>query len=187
MYQLLCMTYEPVSYTADGNRYSAGKAYFNANLTLYPAGGACPDCYNNSAYRDNMGNMIAWNAESGKGVWYINEQWAVWSGVLTTAGDIVVYGNLQGQVKVVNANSGKLLWRFKTPSGIIGNINTWKHEYKQYIGVLAGVGGWAGATTAISGLDAAPGTYYTGGVGGNRQLKAPTVGAGVITVFSLID
>ena len=34
--------------------------------------------------------------------------------------------------------------KFKTPSGIVGNVFTYTHKGKQYIGVFSGVGGWAG-------------------------------------------
>ena len=181
----VCMTYEPVSYAAGGNQYVAGQAYVNANLTMYPAGAVCPDCPNNNAAKDNMGNMIAWDADKGKIVWSIAEQWSVWSGVLATAGDVVFYGTLDAYAKAVDAKSGKLLWKFKTPSGIIGNFNTWAHKGKQYVGILSGIGGWAGAVVAIPGLAAAPDEAALGAVGGYRALLNSARNAGVLMVFSL--
>ena len=181
----VCMTYEPVSYAAGGNQYTAGQAYVNANLTMYPAGAVCPDCPNNNAAKDNMGNMIAWDASKGKIVWSIPEQWSVWSGVLSTAGDVVFYGTLDAYAKAVDAKTGKLLWKFKVPSGIIGNFNTWAHGGKQYVGVLAGIGGWAGAVVAIPGLAAAPDTAALGAVGGYRALLNSARNSGVLMVFSL--
>ncbi len=68
----------------------------------------------------------------------------MWSGALATAGDIVFYGTLEGYLKAVDAKTGKELYKFKTPSGIVGNVMTYQHKGKQYIGVLSGVGGWAG-------------------------------------------
>ena len=181
----VCMTYEPVSYAAGGNQYTAGQAYVNANLTMYPAGAVCPDCPNNNAAKDNMGNMIAWDAGSGKIVWSIVEQWSVWSGVLATAGDVVFYGTLDAYAKAVDAKSGKLLWKFKAPSGIIGNFNSWAHKGKQYVGILSGIGGWAGAVVAIPGLAAAPGEAALGAVGGYRKLLNSSRNSGVLMVFSL--
>ncbi len=181
----VCMTYEPVSYAAGGNQYVAGQAYVNANLTMYPAGAVCPDCPNNNATKDNMGNFIAWDADKGKIVWSIAEQWSVWSGVLTTAGDVVYYGTLGSWAKAVDAKSGKLLWKFKTPSGIIGNFNSWAHNGKQYVGILSGIGGWAGAVVAIPGLAAAPGEAALGAVGGYRALLNQARNSGVLMVFSL--
>lgn len=181
----VCMTYEPVSYAAGGNQYVAGQAYVNANLTMYPAGAVCPDCPNNNAAKDNMGNMIAWDADKGKIVWSIAEQWSVWSGALATAGDVVFYGTLDSYAKVVDAKSGKLLWKFKTPSGIIGNFNTWAHKGKQYVGILSGIGGWAGAVVAIPGLAAAPDEAALGAVGGYRALLNSARNSGVLMVFAL--
>ena len=181
----VCMTYEPVSYAAGGNKYVSGQAFVNANLTMYPAGAVCPDCPNNNAAKDNMGNMIAWDASKGKIVWSIPEQYSVWSGVLATAGGVVFYGNLEGWAKAVDAKSGKLLWKFKTPSGIIGNFNSWAHNGKQYVGVLSGIGGWAGAVVAIPGLAAAPDTAALGAVGGYRGLLMNSRAGGVLMVFAL--
>jgi PQQ-dependent dehydrogenase (methanol/ethanol family) len=175
----VCMTYEPVSYAAGGNQYVAGQPFVNANLTMYPAGAVMKDG------TDNMGNFIAWDADAGKIKWSIPERWSVWSGVLTTAGDVVFYGTLEGYAKAVDAKSGKLLWKFKTPSGIIGNFNSWQHNGKQYVGVLSGIGGWAGAVVAIPGLAAAPGEAALGAVGGYRGLLNSSRNSGVLMVFSL--
>ena len=57
---------------------------------------------------------------------------------------MVFYGTLEGYLKAVDAQTGDLLYKFKTPSGIIGNVMTYTHGGKQYVAVLSGVGGWAG-------------------------------------------
>ncbi len=181
----VCMTYEPVSYAAGGNQYVSGQAFVNANLTMYPAGAVLPGGSSNNASNDNMGNMIAWNADKGEIAWTIPEQFSVWSGVLSTAGDVVFYGTLEGWAKAVDANTGKLLWKFKTPSGIIGNFNSWSHKGKQYVGVLSGIGGWAGAVVAIPGLAAAPDTAALGAVGGYRALTKAGKAGGTLMVFAL--
>tara|TARA_B100001245_G_scaffold96270_1_gene69876 strand:+ start:50 stop:583 length:534 start_codon:yes stop_codon:yes gene_type:complete len=175
----------PVSYAAGGNEYTAGAAYVNAALTMYPAGAVCPDCPNNNSQKDNMGNFIAWDAGKGKIVWNIVEQWSVWSGVLTTAGDVVFYGTLDAYAKAVDAKTGKLLWKFKAPSGIIGNFNSWAHKGKQYVGSLSGIGGWAGAVVSIEGLAAAPDDAALGAVGGYRKLLNSSRNSGVLMVYSL--
>ena len=43
----------------------------------------------------------------------------------TTAGGLVFYGTMEGWLKAVDAKTGKVLWQFKTPSGIIGNPMTY--------------------------------------------------------------
>ena len=62
---------------------------------------------------------------------------------------------MDGWFKAVDARNGKLLWQFKTGSGIIGQPMTYRGpDGKQYVAVLSGVGGWAGAIVAGD-LDAA--------------------------------
>jgi PQQ-dependent dehydrogenase (methanol/ethanol family) len=172
----VCMDYEPVSYAAGANQYVAGQPFVNAILNMFPAGKVTGDGTN------NLGNMIAWDADKGKIVWSIPEQFSVWSGVLATAGDVVFYGTLEGYLKAIDANTGKLLWKFKTPSGIIANTNAWSHKGKQYVGVLSGLGGWAGIGFA-AGLE--KDTDGLGAVGAYKGLKHYTRLGGVLTAFSL--
>ena len=114
--------------------------------------------------------------------WSNPEQFSVWSGALATAGNLVFYGTLEGYLKAVDAETGQELYRFKTPSGIIGNVTTWKHGSKQYIGVLSGLGGWAGIGFA-AGLTGD--TDGLGAVGAYKSLSSYTSLGGVLTVFSL--
>src|SRR3982074_3495524 len=46
--------------------------------------------------------------------------------------------------KAVDAKTGKELYKFKTPSGIIGNVTTYEQGGRQYVAVLSAGGGWAG-------------------------------------------
>ena len=73
----------------------------------------------------HLGNFIAWDAAKGKIVWSIPEKFSVWSGALATAGGVVFYGTLEGYLKAVDQKTGKELYRFRTPSGIIGNVFTY--------------------------------------------------------------
>ena len=74
------------------------------------------------------------------------EDFPVWSGALVTAGDVVFYGTMDGWFKAVDAKTGAVLWQYKTGSGIIGQPIAYRGpDGKQYIAVLSGVGGWAGA------------------------------------------
>ena len=120
----VCMDYEPFKV-----EYTAGQPYVGATLSMYPA----PKSHG------GMGNFIVWDAGTGKIVKSKPEKFSVWSGALVTAGGVACYGTLEGYVKCVDANDiTKELYKFKTPSGIIGNLNTWEHKGKQYIGVLSG-------------------------------------------------
>ena len=167
----VCMNYEPFEV-----EYVAGQPYVGATLSMFPAGQVTGDG------TDNLGNFIAWDAAKGEIVWSIPEPFSVWSGALATSGDVVFYGTLEGYLKAVDAKTGKELYRFKTPSGIIGNINTWTHKGKQYVGVLSGIGGWAGIGMA-AGLEGD--TDGLGAVGAYRNLAKHIQLGGVLTVFTL--
>jgi alcohol dehydrogenase (cytochrome c) len=162
----VCMDYEPFRVS-----YTAGQPYVGATLSMYPPPG-----------KTNLGNFIAWDASEGKIKWSIPEPFSVWSGALATSGDVVMYGTLEGYIKAVDAATGKELWKFKTPSGIIGNINTYEHNGKQYVAVLSGIGGWAGIGLA-AGLT--EDTAGLGAVGAYKALSNYTTLGGVLTVFAL--
>ncbi|MBX6367305.1 MAG: methanol/ethanol family PQQ-dependent dehydrogenase [Rhodospirillales bacterium] len=163
----VCMDYEPFKVS-----YTAGQPYVGATLSMYPPQG-----------ESHLGNFIAWDAGQGKILWSIPEPFSVWSGALATAGDVIFYGTLEGYLKAVDPQ-GKELYKFKTPSGIIGNVMTYTHGGKQYVAVLSGVGGWAGIGMA-AGLT--KDTDGLGAVGAYKALANYTQLGGVLTVFSLPD
>jgi lanthanide-dependent methanol dehydrogenase len=164
----VCMDYEPFKVS-----YTAGQPYVGATLSMYPPQG-----------QQNLGNFIAWDAGQGKILWSDPEPFSVWSGALATAGDVVFYGTLEGYLKAVDPATGKELYRFKTPSGIIGNVMTYMHGGKQYVAILSGVGGWAGIGMA-AGLT--KDTDGLGAVGAYKALADYTQLGGVLTVFGLSD
>jgi lanthanide-dependent methanol dehydrogenase len=163
----VCMTYEPVE-----SKYVAGQPWVGASLTMF----AGPDGV--------MGGFEAWDPLKGKAVWYNKEKFSSWGGVLTTASDLVFYGTLERDFKAVDAQTGKLLWKFQVGSGVIGNAFTYSHKGKQYVGVLSGIGGWAGVAMNL-GLD--NDSDALGAAGGYKELTkynaAP--GGGALNVFSL--
>jgi PQQ-dependent dehydrogenase (methanol/ethanol family) len=162
----VCMDYEPFKVS-----YTAGQPYVGATLSMYPPQG-----------ESHMGNFIAWDGKTGKIVWSNKEQFSVWSGALATAGGVVFYGTLEGYLKAVDAKTGKELYKFKTPSGIIGNVTTYENGGRQYVAVLSGVGGWAGIGLAAGLTDPTAGL---GAVGGYAALSNYTALGGTLTVFAL--
>jgi PQQ-dependent dehydrogenase (methanol/ethanol family) len=162
----VCMDYEPFKVS-----YTAGQPYVGATLSMYPPQG-----------ETHMGNFIAWDNKTGKIVWSNKEPFSVWSGALATAGGVVFYGTLEGYLKAVDAKTGKELYKFKTPSGIIGNVNTYEQNGRQYVAVLSGVGGWAGIGLAAGLTEPTEGL---GAVGGYAALINYTALGGTLTVFAL--
>ncbi|WP_394179241.1 lanthanide-dependent methanol dehydrogenase XoxF5 [Yoonia maritima] len=165
----VCMDYEPFRVS-----YTAGQPYVGATLAMYPA----PDSHG------GMGNFIAWDNKAGEIVWSVPEQFSVWSGALATAGDVVFYGTLEGYLKAVDAATGEELYKFKTPSGIIGNVMTYTQGGKQYVAILSGIGGWAGIGLAAGLTNPNDGL---GAVGGYAALSDYTALGGQMTVFALPD
>ncbi|WP_238250696.1 methanol/ethanol family PQQ-dependent dehydrogenase [Methylobacterium persicinum] len=164
----MCMDYEPFRV-----RYVPGQPYVGATLTLHPPAGDT-----------HTGAFIAWDGARGRIVWSKPEPFSVWSGALATAGGVVFYGTLEGTLKAVDARDGRDLYRFKTPSGIVGNVTTYTFAGRQYVAVLSGVGGWAGIGLAAGLTDPADGS---GAVGGYAALSQYTATGGQLTVFTLRD
>jgi PQQ-dependent dehydrogenase (methanol/ethanol family) len=164
----LCMDWESVE-----ANYIEGTPYVGAEVRMIPGPGG------------HMGELSAWDIVAGKEVWTINERFPVWGGTVVTAGDLVFYGNMEGWFKAVHARTGEVLWQFKTSSGIIGQPTTFRGpDGKQYVAILSGVGGWAGAV--VSGdLDVRDGTAALGFVNAMRDLKNVTTKGGTLYVFKL--
>ncbi|MFL6299673.1 MAG: methanol/ethanol family PQQ-dependent dehydrogenase [Terriglobales bacterium] len=167
-HQNLCMDEEDL----DVN-YIAGTPYVGTNTRMYAGPGG------------NEGRLTAWDPIQNKMVWELQEKFPVWSGTVTTAGDLVFYGTLEGWFKAVDAKTGNVLWQFKTGSGIIGQPISYRGpDGKQYIAVLSGVGGWVGAIVS-GGLDARDPTAALGFANASRDLPKVTSKGGMLYVFSL--
>lgn len=164
------MCQDAMSYSAS---YIAGTPYVGVDTKMYAGPGG------------HLGWLTAWNPLQAKPAWRIKEEFPVWSGTLVTRGNVVLYGTLDGWFKAVDATNGRLLWQYQTGSGIIGQPITYRGpDHQQYIAVLSGVGGWAGAI--VSGdLDARDATAAKGFVNAVKTLPAKTSKGGMLHVFAL--
>jgi lanthanide-dependent methanol dehydrogenase len=164
----LCMDFEAVE-----ANYIAGTPYVGANVKIYAGPGG------------NRGEFMAWDPVARKKVWSIKENFPIWSGTVVTAGDVAFYGTMEGWFKAIDARTGELLWQFKTGSGIIGQPITYRGpDGRQYVAILSGVGGWAGAIVA-GGLDARDGTAAGGFVNAMSDLPQATTKGGMLYIFGL--
>jgi lanthanide-dependent methanol dehydrogenase len=85
----------------------------------------------------------------------------------------------------VHARTGELLWQFEVESGIIGQPVTYRGpDGKQYVAILAGVGGWAGAIVT-AGLDARDASAALGIANAMKDLPQHTKKGGTLYVFAL--
>ncbi|HEX9464726.1 MAG TPA: PQQ-dependent dehydrogenase, methanol/ethanol family [Alphaproteobacteria bacterium] len=87
------------------------------------------------------GYLKAIDPLTGKSKWETGFKSPNWAGTLVTAGGLVFTGTLTGEFIAVDAETGKILWRFQTPSGIIGQPVTWERDGKQYVTTTSGTGG----------------------------------------------
>jgi len=164
----LCMDWESVQ-----ANYIAGTPYVGANVVMKAGPGG------------NRGEFTAWDPVQKKAAWTIKEDLPLWSGALATAGDLVFYGTMDGWFKAVDARSGELKWQFKTGSGIIGQPIAYRGpDGREYIAILSGVGGWAGAIVSGN-LDPRDKTAALGFVGAVPDLKDKTTPGGTLYVFAL--
>lgn len=166
----MCMDYE-----ASEVKYTAGAPYVGANVLMKAGPGG------------HLGEVIAWDATTGKKVWGIKEKQPAWSGVLATATNVVFYGTMDGWFKAVHAKSGKLLWKHKVASGIVGAPMTFLGpNKKQYVAVYAGVGGWFGMPVSQD-LPSSDPYAALGAVGlaYKSELHKATTKGGMVYVFAL--
>lgn len=164
-----CMDYEGM----DVN-YIAGTPYLGASVRMYPGPGGY------------QGEFMAWDVAHAKKVWSIKDpDLPVYSGVLSTGGDVVFYGTMEGWFRAVDAHSGNVLWEFKCASGIVGNPITYVGpDGKQYIAIYSGVGGWMGAVAQPS-ISTDDEYAALGVVGAMKKIKTKTAPGDVLYVFSL--
>lgn len=153
--------------------YIAGTPYVGANVRFKPGPGG------------HRGELTAWDPVKAAPRWTIKERFPVWSGTVVTAGDVVFFGTMDGWFKAADANTGAVLWTFKTESGVISQPVTYRGpDGKQYVAVLDGVGGWAGAIVAGD-LDPSDQSAALGMGNLMGDLKEATKKGGAVYVFAL--
>ena len=153
--------------------YIAGTPFVGADVKMYAGPGG------------NRGVFTAWDPVARRKAFEIKEDLPLWSPALATAGNLVFYGTLDGWLKAIDARTGKLLWQFKTASGIIGQPISYRGpDGHQYIAVPSGVGGWAGAIVSAD-LDPNDPTAALGFVNATKDLKKRVTTGGMVYVFAL--
>jgi alcohol dehydrogenase (cytochrome c) len=130
-------------------KYTAGQRYTGAQGTMTVVPGA-----------DHIGEVQAWNVDTGKRVWTHNYAASEnWGPMLATGGGLVFTGGTNDRkFHAFDASTGALLWEFPTSSGIIGQPSSFMLDGKQYVAVQSGWGvDSAGMQTQLN--NAFPGRY----------------------------
>ncbi|MBV9929798.1 MAG: PQQ-dependent dehydrogenase, methanol/ethanol family, partial [Alphaproteobacteria bacterium] len=153
--------------------YIAGTPYVGSDVKMYAGPGGW------------RGVFTAWDPVRRKPAWEVHEDLPLWSGALATGGDLVFYGTMDGWFKAYDAVRGRLLWKVHLDSGIISQPVTYRGpDGHQYVAVLTGVGGWAGAIVS-AGLDKRDGSAALGMVNAMKDLPERTRPGGRLYVFAL--
>ncbi len=120
---------EPIS-------YKKGAAYLGAGFTIKPL------------FKDHIGSLKAIDPNDGSIKWEYKNNAPLWAGVMATAGGLVFTGTPEGFLVALDDETGKVLWKFQTGSGIVGQPVTWEMDGEQYLAVASGWGGavplWGG-------------------------------------------
>jgi alcohol dehydrogenase (cytochrome c) len=105
--------------------YESGRLYMGASRLPIPG-------------EEPWGALRALDWKTGETKWEFRVHTPPWCGVLSTAGNLVFSGTMEGDFFAVDAVSGKLLWRIETGGAIWANPISYLSEGKQYIVVSAG-------------------------------------------------
>ncbi len=90
---------------------------------------------------DHLGELQAWDLNTGRRVWQHNFKTILWAPLLVTGGDIVFAGGTPDrQFRAFDARTGDQLWSFPAPSGVIGIPTSFEVDGEQYIAVTSGWG-----------------------------------------------
>jgi lanthanide-dependent methanol dehydrogenase len=96
----------------------------------------------------SFGELIAWDASTGRRVWTVPEFLPLYGGALATAGNLVFYGTVDGRFRAVDARTGELKFEKQLECGISSNpISYQAPDGKQRIAVYTGTGSLSGALT----------------------------------------
>ncbi len=139
-------------YWTENVTYSKGAAYLGQGFRI------------KKMYEDHVGILRALDPIKGKIVWEHKEKLPLWSGNLSTAGNLLFTGTSDGYFKAFDAKTGDELWKFQTGSGIVSCPVTWEMDGKQYVGVASGYGGavplWGGDMAALTRTVSQGGSFW---------------------------
>jgi quinohemoprotein ethanol dehydrogenase len=148
------MSYDPVTHLAYIPAQESGFSYSHTtafdyqtmawNLAQNPAARPPPP----SAAIPVKGFTLAWDPIANKEVWRIAHDGPWNSGVLTTAGNLLIEGTEDGNFVAYRASSGEKLWQMPIGTGAVAGPISYAVDGEQYIAVSAG---WAGSLIIIGG------------------------------------
>ena len=64
------------------------------------------------------------------------------SGLLSTAGGLLLHGESDGNIVAYDIRNGDLLWQFQTDAGADAPVSTYEVDGQQYVAILSGGNGF---------------------------------------------
>ena len=89
----------------------------------------------------NVGKLAAFDVKTMQQVWSHEQRAAYLGGAISTAGGIALAGDIDRYVRAYDVKTGKVLWETRLGTSAQGYPITYSVGGKQYIAVLAGLGG----------------------------------------------
>jgi alcohol dehydrogenase (cytochrome c) len=109
-------------------KYVAGDPYMGVDYQMY-------------RLDENIGYIKAFDVAKKAFAWEVPSPLPLFSGMLATKGGLVFTGDQLGFIQALDAQSGEVLWKFQTGSGLNASPITYELEGVQYIAMLSGLGG----------------------------------------------
>jgi alcohol dehydrogenase (cytochrome c) len=137
---------------ADEITYKKGDLFIG-----YPIDGVLGSLRYQSGKPSTIGELQAWDLNTGKMAWVHKFDRAIWAPLLTTGGNLVFTGGTNDKLfRAFDATNGKVLWQYAMPSGVTAVPSSYQINGEQYIAVQAGWG--IDAQRMQAGIDSLNGT-----------------------------
>ena len=92
----------------------------------------------NPGHGDHLGQLLALDPATQKPAWTMDLPLPWNGGTMTTAGNLVFFGDINGMFHALDAKTGKPLWEMNVGSGVGAGPMTFSVDGKQYIAILVG-------------------------------------------------